>query len=75
MPDRKRIFAWFAQRGLPQMGAMGAHVHPSSRSILYRLRLLVLLSAWTTWCCLTAASHRSWAVLLNVFKPRGLDDL
>ncbi len=49
MTARKRIFAWFARRGLPARGSRGKHVHPSSRSVLYRLRLLVLLSVWSSW--------------------------
>ena len=75
MPERKRIFAWFARRGLPRRGALGAHVHPSTHSVLYRLRLLALLSAWTSWCFLSAAATRSWGLVLSLFGPVLLDDL
>ena len=75
MQDRKRIFAWFARKGLPRRGAPGAHVHPSTHSVLYRLRLLFLLSGWTSWCFLAATCHRSWAVVLSLFGPVILDEM
>lgn len=75
MQERKRIFAWFARRGLPRRGSPGVHVHPSTHSVLYRLRLLALLTAWTSWCFCSAAAHRSWGLVLGFFGPVVLDDL
>ena len=75
MPERKRIFAWYARRGLPQMGAKGSHIHHSTHSVLYRVRLLMLLTAWTSWCFMSAAANRSWGLVLSLFGPVILDDL
>ncbi len=67
MVERKRIFAWFARRGLPPRGSRAPHVHPSSRSLLYRARLLLLLSGWTSWCWTKATLSRSWGLVLGLF--------
>ena len=75
MQDRKRIFAWFAHKGLPRRGAPGAHLHPSTHSVAYRLRLLALLCGWTSWCFMTAAARRSWGMVMHLFGPVMLDDL
>lgn len=75
MQDRKRIFAWFAHRGLPRRGSPGAHLHPSTHSVAYRLRLLALLCGWTSWCFLSAAAGRSWGMVMHLFGPVMFDDL
>ncbi|GAX82134.1 hypothetical protein CEUSTIGMA_g9562.t1 [Chlamydomonas eustigma] len=75
MQDRKRIFAWFARRGLPNMSNRGAHVHPSSRSVMYRVKLLLLLTAWSSWCMLSATVTRSWFVILGLFGPVLFEDV
>lgn len=61
MGERKRIFAWYARRGMPRADASGDHIHPSSRNLMYRLRLVLMLYVWTCWCWTQALFQSPWA--------------
>ena len=67
MAERKRVFAWYARRGMPHAGNHDAHVHPSSRNPLYRARLLLNLSTWTAWGWMKRLVHMPLALLLGLF--------
>lgn len=67
MAERKRVFAWYARRGMPHAGNRDAHVHPSSRNPLYRARLLLNLSTWTAWGWMKRLVHMPLALLLGLF--------
>jgi hypothetical protein len=75
MQDRKRIFAWLARQGLPNMSNRGAHVHPSSRRVMYRVKLLFVLTAWSSWCMLSATLTRSWFLVVGLFGPVLFEDV
>lgn len=76
MAERKRVFAWFARRGLPRAWSSAQHVHASSRSLLYRSRLFVLLVAYSTWTYCKTVMSKAGSVLRRAFAggPRLEDD-
>jgi hypothetical protein len=73
MSQRVRIFTWFARRGLPPRDSTEPHVHPTSRSLLYHMRLLALLATWTVWSITSSAFTGCWGMVLSVFQDMFFD--
>ncbi|KAF5826968.1 hypothetical protein DUNSADRAFT_1655 [Dunaliella salina] len=66
MDERKRVFAWFARRGLPPYYVHAPHIHHKFNQVRRRLQLCTYVLGWhalvTTRACLVA----TWRYMLGL---------
>ncbi len=76
MAERKRVYAWYSQRGLPARSSCRAlpHVHAAFARAAFRLRLSWMLAAWGVYAGTSAALARGWRMALGAIAELLFDD-
>eukprot|EP00200_Dunaliella_tertiolecta_P002129 CAMPEP_0202345886 /NCGR_PEP_ID=MMETSP1126-20121109/4923_1 /ASSEMBLY_ACC=CAM_ASM_000457 /TAXON_ID=3047 /ORGANISM="Dunaliella tertiolecta, Strain CCMP1320" /LENGTH=529 /DNA_ID=CAMNT_0048937235 /DNA_START=217 /DNA_END=1806 /DNA_ORIENTATION=+ len=66
MDERKRVFAWFARRGLPPYYVHAPHIHHKFNQVRRRLQLCTYVLGWHTVVTARACLVATWRYMLGL---------